>query len=251
MAKFLTRRGTAAQIESIINGAKEKLVLISPYTKIPEDLLQGIKHADERKVKIVVIYGKEEEPSSDRKKQLEQLRQLNNLSLYYHKNLHAKRFFNEESMVITSMNLYDYSAEHNKEMGILINRQSDVDIYFEASDEVERIIKSPETSNKSVKSKNLRPANDQHVNVKLPAVLSGHCIQCGTSIPLDIEPPYQAYCYKCYEVWEKGYDYNQKEKLCHGCGKSAKTTIKYPFCPECYKKFMLLRLKKTNFSASM
>ncbi|MBM4432837.1 MAG: hypothetical protein FJ025_02405, partial [Chloroflexi bacterium] len=112
MAKFLTRRGTAWQIESIINSAQEKLVLVCPYLRVPDDIFQGIRHADERKVKIVVIYGKEE-PSSDKKKQLEQLeqlKQLNNLSLYYHKDLHAKCFFNEESMVITSMNLYEYSS---------------------------------------------------------------------------------------------------------------------------------------------
>jgi len=245
MAKFLTRRGTAWQIENIINGAKEKLVLVCPFTKIPEDLFQGIKYADERKVKIVVIYGIVEEPSPDRKKQLEQLKQFNNLSLYYHKDLHAKCFFNEEFMVITSMNLYDYSSEHNIEMGILVSRQNDEDIYSEASDEVERIIKSPETSNKSVKSKNLIPANTQNISVKSPNARAGYCIRCGRSILLDIEPPYRAYCPKCYKLWEKGYDSNHKEKLCHGCGKPSETkiTIKKPFCPSCYKKFNLLLSK--------
>jgi len=72
MAKFLTARDTASEIEKIINNAQKRLVLISPFVKIPESLLQNLKVADSRKVKITLVYGKEELNPDERKK-LEQL----------------------------------------------------------------------------------------------------------------------------------------------------------------------------------
>ena len=37
------------------------------------------------------------------------------------KNLHAKCYLNEKEALLTSMNLYEYSQEHNDEMGILVS----------------------------------------------------------------------------------------------------------------------------------
>ena len=70
MAKFLTARDTASEIEKIINNAQNRLVLISPFVKIPETLLQNLKVADSRKVKITLVYGKEELNNDERKKLL-------------------------------------------------------------------------------------------------------------------------------------------------------------------------------------
>ncbi len=106
MAKFLTTRGTSSNLENIINAAERRLVLISPYVRIPETLFPCLKAADKKNVKITLVYGKKGGLSDDL---IGQLKQLVNLSLYFDRNLHAKCYFNETSMVITSMNLYDYS----------------------------------------------------------------------------------------------------------------------------------------------
>ena len=64
-------------------------------------------------MKISVVYGKNQlEPDTFKK-----LTELKNAKLYYLNNLDAKCYFNEKSMVITSLNLYDFSEQNNREMG--------------------------------------------------------------------------------------------------------------------------------------
>ena len=57
MAKFLTTLRAQAEIENIMNNAKNSLVLISPYVNIGDNLLQSLKEADRRKVKVTFVYG--------------------------------------------------------------------------------------------------------------------------------------------------------------------------------------------------
>ncbi|MBI2329571.1 MAG: hypothetical protein HYU85_08090, partial [Chloroflexi bacterium] len=101
MAEFLTTKGTAYHIENIIVNAKNWLFLISPFLNLSKNFYERLKDADRRKVKIILIFGKDELKPSEKKL----LQQLENLELFFCENLHAKCFLNEEQMVITSMNM--------------------------------------------------------------------------------------------------------------------------------------------------
>lgn len=57
------------------------------------------------------------------------------------KNLHAKCYMNEELCIITSLNLYEFSQVNNNEMGILIQRSEDAQLYKDAYEEAQRIIR--------------------------------------------------------------------------------------------------------------
>ena len=57
------------------------------------------------------------------------LKQLNNASIYSLDNLHAKCYLNEDSAIVTSMNLYQHSQENNWEMGIKIDKSNDPVLY--------------------------------------------------------------------------------------------------------------------------
>ncbi len=138
MAEFLTTQGTSYYIEDIIRKAKNKLVLISPFLQISKTLFERLKDADRQNVKITLIYGKDELKPDEKKK----LQELRNLSLYFFENLHAKCFFNEESMVITSMNMYEFSEKTNREMGVLIRAKGDEKVYNEAVKETDSILAS-------------------------------------------------------------------------------------------------------------
>ena len=121
MAKFLHTYDIRSQIIHIINSANNFLVLISPFlNELQEEVFEGIKKADERKVKVILLCGKNKQWKGviklDRKL-IHQLDDLENLYVFYIQNLHAKCYFNENSMVITSMNLYDMHTV-NIEMGI-------------------------------------------------------------------------------------------------------------------------------------
>jgi hypothetical protein len=47
----------------------------------------------------------------------------------------------EEACIITSLNLYEFSQVNNNEMGVLITRTDDADMYRDAHDEAQRIIR--------------------------------------------------------------------------------------------------------------
>ena len=137
MAGFLTTRAITSAIEDIINNAEKSLVLVSPFIKVPESLFQNLMAADKQGVRITLIFGKRELDDDVRK----QLRQLKNLKVLFLENLHAKCYFNEQSMVITSLNLYDFSEQNNREIGVLVKIQDDENVYREALKEIQRIYK--------------------------------------------------------------------------------------------------------------
>ena len=220
MAKFLTTRGTALEIENIIKNAKNWLVLISPFVKIPETLLQNLQEADRRKVKIRLVYGKRELKPDERSP----LEQLDNLSLYFLKNLHAKCIFNEECMVITSMNLYDSSEQTNIEMGILISVKDDQKVFSDARNEAKLIIaSSPKIDLGRTKG-----------NYNLHGIKQkGYCLRCGMPIPYDLDRPY---CRGCFSKWLEWENPDYEEYFCHTCGRSELTTRSKPQCYSCYAK---------------
>ena len=223
MAKFLTTRDTASEIEKIINNAQNRLVLISPFVKIPETLLQNLKVADSRKVKITLVYGKAELNPDERKK----LEQLNNLSLYFLENLHAKCFFNEEYMVITSMNLYDFSEQNNREMGVLVSSKDDKDVFSEAVNEAKLMVYISEKEDlRRPKTKSYSDKTKQN----------GYCIRCRKEIPYDLNRPL---CLDCFRVWKKWGDTNYEEYYCHLCSKTKLTTFEKPLCYSCYRKSLI------------
>ena len=138
MAKFLTTSGVSYQVELIIKESKKKLVLISPFVQISKVLLERLQNASDKGVQIHLIYGKDELKPVEKK----QLNSIENLRLYYYQNLHAKCYFNEKTMVVTSMNLYEFSDKHNREMGVLIQKSDDAEMFNDGVEETASIIKS-------------------------------------------------------------------------------------------------------------
>jgi phosphatidylserine/phosphatidylglycerophosphate/cardiolipin synthase-like enzyme len=250
MAKFLTTRGTTSEIEQIINNARKSIVLISPFIRVPDSLFQNLMTADKRGVTTTLIYGK----SDLQREVLEQLRQLINLKIYFLDNLHAKCYFNEQSMVITSLNLYDFSEQNNREMGVLLTRQDDLEAYEEAVREAKRIValaklqdsrqktgKRPLTKEAAYTGSSSRETKDKldtnllrgFSDIILDAVGlgRGHCIGCKARIDYD---EYRPYCLDCYKQWIKSKTH--KANYCHACGVATMTTIEKPLCHPCFEK---------------
>ena len=129
MAEFLTTNGISYQIENIIIDAKSKLFLVSPFLQLSKTLFERLKDASNKGVKIKIIYGKDDLKPNEKNS----LAELTNVELYYFQNLHAKSYFNEFKMVITSMNMYEFSEKNNREMGVLIDAVNDKLLYEKAS----------------------------------------------------------------------------------------------------------------------
>ena len=137
MVDFLNTASAYSAIENIISKAENRLVLISPYIQIPKLLLERLTYASEdRGVNITLVCRKD----SLKRQEFNSLKRINRLEILDLPNLHAKCFFNESSMVITSLNLYDFSQENNREMGLLITYTEDSEAFIDAMDEAKFII---------------------------------------------------------------------------------------------------------------
>ena len=123
MAEFLTTKGITHYLDKIIDDAQKELVLISPYIKADETTKDLLKNKT-RATSINVIYGKAELKPSE-KSFLDSL----GIKTSFIENLHAKCYLNEDHALLTSMNLYQFSQEHNDEMGILVSREDDAELY--------------------------------------------------------------------------------------------------------------------------
>lgn len=187
MADFLTTHGVSYHIESIIVEAKSELFLVSPYLQLSKLFCERLRDASDKNVTINIVYGK----NALKFKERDFFSNLNSVKLYHFENLHAKCFFNEHKMVITSMNMYDFSEKNNREMGILITRLADKDLYTNAVTETLSII---EHSNKIELSKSnnpileTRPKSDtslfQDIPEKLKIKLNGLTLSESTEIGL-------------------------------------------------------------------
>lgn len=221
MAEFLTTKGIQSNIEAIITEAKKKIVLVSPFIKLSDYYLDCLTRAAERGVTIIIIYGKSEMNSTVATR----ISDIKNIEVHYFEHLHAKCYLNESKMVITSMNLYD-ASEKNREMGVLVHRNVDADLFQKAVEEVQLILKSPQTVRQEVVT------TEEWFEAEVDEEdLMGCCIRCGTDIEYDTDRPF---CSNCYSKWAEHENPFYTERYCHSCGEKRSTSKEKPECYDCY-----------------
>ena len=243
MAEFLTTTGISSALEDIIRNAKDRLILISPYLQIndrlkelleekdrfnrelPEDKEQsilGVLFSDPtpKPIDIYVVYGKNEKPEEK-----DWLESLTSVEPRFRKNLHAKCYLNEDKALLTSMNLYAFSQVNNDEMGLLVRRKDEPELYRRILEESIRLASRRETTEQP-KAKKTR------TSVKAPE--TGFCIQCRDTIPANAGLPH---CDRCDGSWKRHNNNEHKEEHCHICGKARKTTRKRPACRPCWQEY--------------
>lgn len=137
VAKFLNTSATNYYLEEMIKTAKDRLILISPFLRLNERIKELLEDKDRLKIDVRIVYGKSELQPEE----VNWLKGLSYIRTSFCKNLHAKCYLNEESCIITSLNLYEFSQVNNNEMGIFIDRQNDTDLYRDAYEEAQRIIR--------------------------------------------------------------------------------------------------------------
>lgn len=228
MADFLTTNGTSYSIEKIIMGAQKNLVLVSPYLQISKTFYERLKDASKKNVEIKIIFGKDELKPNEKNS----LAELSNLELLFFENLHAKCYFNEKEMVITSMNMYEFSEKNNREMGVLITRQNDKNIFDEAVNETLSIIESSEVIQLAKSTRKLYENKSPSKSVKVKKKPTrGYCIRCEERIPYDIGKPY---CWNCFSIWSIFTNPDYEENVCHCCGEFESTSMNKPECYNCF-----------------
>ncbi|AYF90535.1 DNA repair protein [Pseudomonas sp. DY-1] len=137
MAKFLNTSATNYFLEEMIKNAKDRLVLISPFLKLNDRMKELLADKDRLKIDVRIVYGKSELQPEE----INWLKELSYVRTSFCKNLHAKCYLNEDLCIITSLNLYEFSQVNNNEMGVLIRRSDDPELYKDAYEEAQRIIR--------------------------------------------------------------------------------------------------------------
>lgn len=140
MAKFLNTSATNYFLEELIKEAKDRLILISPFLKLNDRMKELLADKNRLKIDVRIVYGKSELQPEE----INWLKELTYIRTSFCKNLHAKCYLNEELCIITSLNLYEFSQINNNEMGVLIRRADDSDLYKDAYEEAQRIIRISE-----------------------------------------------------------------------------------------------------------
>ncbi|UIJ75647.1 MULTISPECIES: phospholipase D family protein [unclassified Acinetobacter] len=137
MAKFLNTSGTNFFLEELIKNAKERLILISPYLRLNDRIKELLEDKDRMKIDIRIVYGK----SDLHPDEIKWMQKLDYVRVSFCKNLHAKCYLNEGECIISSLNLYEFSQVNNNEMGILVRKYEDDEVFKDAYEEAQRIIR--------------------------------------------------------------------------------------------------------------
>ncbi len=230
MAQFLTTKGTSHQIEQIMIEAKKQLVLISPYLKLSKTFHERLKDASDNGVLIKIVYGKDELKPNEKNS----LAELKNVDLFFFENLHAKCYFNENTMVITSMNMYEFSEVNNREMGVFISKIEDKVLFDSAVNETLSILKSAEQIKlrKSYRvAYRMDVKQDEGKQTKYKKEIRGYCIRCQARITYD---PNRPLCGECYSSWAQYQNPEYQESVCHRCGEYESTSMSKPQDYKCH-----------------
>lgn len=116
------------------------MILISPYLRFSNRILELLEDKNRFKLDIRIVYGKTELQPEE----IAKLKHLEFVRLSFCNNLHAKCYLSESAAIVTSMNLYEFSQVNNNEMGILIQRESDGPLFQDTYAEAQRLIRVSE-----------------------------------------------------------------------------------------------------------
>ena len=105
--------------------------------KLNDRIKELLEDKNRLKIDVRIVYGKNELQNDE----ISWLSKLTFVRTSFCKNLHAKCYLNEESCIVTSLNLYEFSQVNNNEMGIAVSRTDDAELYRETNEEAQRIIR--------------------------------------------------------------------------------------------------------------
>lgn len=197
------------------------MFLVSPYIKSWGRLENEINLALKQKVDVDVIVRENRSGTGDDIAWLQKAGAV----VRSVENLHAKIYLNEQSVVVSSMNMYEFSNVNSLEIALVIeddDSQEKIRTYVDKLYELSK----PIAGSRSVRERSSRQYTTE-------APVAGSCIRCGIEIELDPDRPL---CDRCYAIWAEYENEDYKEKYCHLCGKEKTVTYAKPLCRPCFDR---------------
>jgi hypothetical protein len=262
MAEVLNTVQCIARIDTIVREASKLLVIASPYLDPPAQILSALESAGLRGVRTVVLYRQ----TNAKEAALKKLAAVKGVELLDAPDLHAKCYINQKEALITSLNLYDWSAQNNFEMGVVVPFPTpEYKVALELLAEHMKLVRSrgsqpaapaqllsplasplaapglglaaiaksaPRRPTQAAPSPRTAPVPRARV-ASTAAATTGFCMRCRASVARNPEKPL---CTTCYREWAIYSNPAYVEKFCHGCGKPHASSMSKPLCRGCYAK---------------
>ena len=216
----------ATNILRIFDDAGEYVVAVSPWLHLWGHVKNAITKAKKNGIDIFLVIRKEDNPRDNRKNDLEWLWERN-ITVFQAEGLHAKIYFNEKRVLLSSMNLLSSSSRNSLEIAYTLNgkdRQDQVRQYVKQSViGIASELAAPPSASPTPAHAKAAPAH--------PAKPQGFCLRCKRAIDLNEGKPL---CHSCYAVWTQWGDPDYIERYCHKCGQQAVTSLRNPTCYPCF-----------------
>ncbi len=218
MVEILTLRESLSSFEQLIFSSKEKLNLFIPIFKFSENIFTLLQKADERGVKITIVFNTDELTAEEKI----MISALKNIEVYHYPELNSRSYYNEDKMLFSSINFTDFNKNMSGEMSVLISRKNDLEMYNKAVSIYDSIIKE---SIMLVSSTGI-----DHEAVQNEQKYHGFCIRCAMPIDYNINKPY---CRQCMNERKAEGVTSSPEKYCHACAQKADVSESLPLCSKC------------------
>ncbi len=140
MAKFLNTTAANYYLEEIIRLANDRLILLSPTLKLNDRVKELLEDKNQRKIEVQIVF----ERNELRPEEVNWLRGLSFVRTSFCRNLHARCYLNEQSCIVSSLSLHELSLVKTNEIGVLISKSEDKELFQSLIDEAERIVRVSE-----------------------------------------------------------------------------------------------------------
>lgn len=259
MARLVKDSELNSEIEYLFRLAEEEIIIISPFIKLHDRIRGILNNRKDDLVNLIIVFGKnpEDKSKSISREDLQFFQEFKDVEIRYNERLHAKFYANERTSVLTSMNLYDFSMNHNIEFGVVTEKKSTLSkmvnffsdnvslddqatlFLLEVVNESKLIFRKTANFKKSLLKKeytgssievdetqSLFEVRESRVIEKKTAI--GYCIRTGIEIPFNPSKPFSP---EAYKSWAKYKNPDYPEKYCHRTGKpsNGKTSFNKPF----------------------
>ena len=234
MAQFLDTTAVSHELTQLIKKSDEKLYLLSPYLQIAPPLKDLIKERDSRKIDIRFVYGKVDKLNQE---DMSFLQELTSVKISFCDNMHAKCYLNENTAIVTSMNLYQYSQQNNREMGIKIEKEKDPELYKETYAETIRLIQTAVEPQYIVKKKTAEPVKTSQPKTPQQKQTLGKTVFVSVAMRLWISIRIN-HCVQSAIRFGQSIQIKRIQKnIVIYAGRNQNSLSKNPFAYSCYKKF--------------
>ena len=218
-------------ILDVFENARSEVVVVTPYLDLSTRAETAIQRARQRNVEVTFVVRKQRRKPNF-KASLSVLRN-NNIKVWELNRLHAKIYYNDSTVLLTSMNLIRSSMDKGREVACILG---DSTSKLQVRNYVQGLIEEarrPQRASKPVAAQAASFLGRVFTGLRSwtygqgGAVREGFCISCHEDIVFNRR---FALCAEHAALWQRRFSGN----YCHKCGASAKTTKAKPLCDSCY-----------------